>query len=372
MIFSIRQSMRPISWFLQQREFLDLDPPYQRRPGIWSSRTRERLIDSVLNRYDLPKFYLADLTHGGRLRQLADEEASGISARYAVIDGKQRIQTIFEFTDDQLRLARDFVFEEAPEIVVAGSAFSELLDQHPALAQRFLHYEVLVADVITDDEARISSLFVRLNTSQALTGAEVRNAMEGEAPVIIRRLAGHAFFESRIRFQVIRGQDWNAAAKILLLESLGHFTDTKKRQLDQFVAEAKRADRGLMDIERAEDRAELILDRMVEVFRVRDPLLRSQGPVILYYWFVREYGRHDAHELRAFLEQFNDAVRVTRRQLQTIDQVGDVDADLALYASLSRSTNDQSSLERRYEVLTMKFAGFLDGVPINQRELAVP
>jgi len=212
--------------------------------------------------------------------------------------------------------------------------------------------------VVTDDEARITSLFVRLNSSTPLTGAEVRNAMQGEVPPLIRALAGHDFFTQRVRFQIKRGQDWNVAAKLLLIESEGRFTDTKRRQLDRLVAEAARADLHLFDIHRARERVDRVLDAMCEVFDPQDPLLRSAGPVPLYYWFVREFPDAQPAELRAFLAVFEDAVAETRRLLRAEPDTL-VDPDLTLYVELSRSINDQGSLEQRFQILTKKYSDFL-------------
>jgi uncharacterized protein with ParB-like and HNH nuclease domain len=60
-----------------------MDPPYQRRGRLWSLTDKAYLIDSILNGYDIPKFYVADFTWG----------KSALNRRklpYAIIDGKQR------------------------------------------------------------------------------------------------------------------------------------------------------------------------------------------------------------------------------------------------------------------------------------------
>src|SRR5438046_729720 len=82
---------------------------------------------------------------------------------------------------------------------------------------QFDNCNLSVMSVITDDEAKINALFVRLNRSKPLTGAEIRNAMTGKVPGLARKLAGHPFFQKNIRFKIGRGQDRNLAAKLLLL-----------------------------------------------------------------------------------------------------------------------------------------------------------
>ena len=72
--------------------------------------------------------------------------------------------------------------------------------------------------VVTNDEADINELFVRLNRSKPLTGAEIRNAMLGPVSDMIRNVARHAFFTENIKFSVTRAGDYNAAAKLVLFE----------------------------------------------------------------------------------------------------------------------------------------------------------
>ena len=60
-MFKVRQfEARTLSWWYDQRDTIDLNPPYQRRGGLWSAREKSYLIDSILNDYDIPKLYLAD------------------------------------------------------------------------------------------------------------------------------------------------------------------------------------------------------------------------------------------------------------------------------------------------------------------------
>ena len=67
-----------------------MTPVYQRRGGLWSPKNKAFLIDSILNDFDIPKLYIADFTWG-------NTTLNHQSKAYAVIDGKQRFETIFDF-----------------------------------------------------------------------------------------------------------------------------------------------------------------------------------------------------------------------------------------------------------------------------------
>ncbi len=68
-----------------ERNAIDEKPAYQRESAIWSPEKMELFIDSLMNDYDVPKLYFHDLTALQSLK------------KYALIDGKQRLHTIYEF-----------------------------------------------------------------------------------------------------------------------------------------------------------------------------------------------------------------------------------------------------------------------------------
>src|SRR5262249_27276116 len=153
----------------------------------------------------------------------------------------------------------------------------------PELAVTVEQYSLDVMNVAADHQDEINQLFIRLNQSQPLTGAETRNAMEGKAPGVIRELARHEFIRDRVSFAVRRGGDLNTVAKVLLMESTGDFVDVKRRKLDSFVQAiargVERADKGRAGLEEAAEGVSRIFDDMAKVFRTSDPLLATQGQV---------------------------------------------------------------------------------------------
>jgi hypothetical protein len=200
--------------------------------------------------------------------------------------------------------------------------------------------------VITDDEAKINELFVRLNNSKPLTGSEVRNAMKGPVPVLIRTIAEHKFFEHCIKFAKKRMPEHNVAGKLLLVEHRGKLVDTKKIHLDKFADEGVRAEN--LDFERAASRVVAVLDRMAQIFTERDSLLSSQGPVTPYYWLVRNAEESEDTLIREFLVKF-ESVRRLRANAAVL--ASDLEDDLSDYDLMARNTNDQGSLTMRYMIL---------------------
>jgi hypothetical protein len=153
-----RQSERTIAWFrdLRKRGLLNLDPPYQRR-SVWNDKYREFFVETVLLHYPAPPIFLNE------------EIRSDGSASYAVIDGKQRLRTVFDFADDLFPVAGDSVLER-----FQGLSFFQLGDD---VKKSFWSYEFLVEFIPTTDEGTLNNIFDRINRNVArLTRQELRHA----------------------------------------------------------------------------------------------------------------------------------------------------------------------------------------------------
>lgn len=356
-------------WWFEERD-IDFEPVYQRKGSIWGIATRQRLIDTVLNGFDIPKIYLADFTRSERAL-----DAKGLP--YAVIDGKQRLQAIFSFFAGRLALSRQFILFDEPSRLLAGLSYLDLKRDHPDLAERFATFRLTVMGVVTNDEKNVNELFLRLNASSPLTGAEKRNAMLGVVPTLIRRLVSHSFFREKVRFNTLRGQDANTAAKLLLLEHAGGPFDTKKIQLDRLVSDpnrvkeiseaknsSKEINRALgsfieavedtenADIAHSAERVQLSLDRLIPVFRPQDPLLAAQAQVPIIYLLAGELSDDEVARLRPFLLSFQRE-RERNRQRSSTDPA--LDAELIQFELMNRSSNDQASIDGRFKILLRRF-----------------
>lgn len=364
---------RSLQSWANERAEIDFAPVYQREGNIWGLALKQRLVDTVLNGFDIPKLYLADFTR-------FDSPLNTGRRRYAVIDGKQRLEALFQFLDGQFQLAREFILYENPTLELGGLTYWDLASRHSQLAERFSQYELAMMAVVTDEEARINELFLRLNTSKPLTGAERRNAMLGEVPRVIRELAQHDFW-TRVRYNSNRGQTLNVVAKLLLLEHAGAIVDTKKSQLDRlatdpdWIARRERVRAALADpqvnplldnivetsddtestnILRSAERVQASLDRLAPLFREKDPLLAQQALIPVLYLIQREIEPDHLSSLRPFILRFQKDREENRRLVDEADR----DPELTHFELLTRTSNDQASIEGRYRVMLSRFLKF--------------
>jgi hypothetical protein len=337
---------RTLSWWRNKRSKIDMEPPYQRRGRLWSDTDKAYLIDSILNTYDIPKLYMADFTWG-------DSELNKKKLPYAIIDGKQRLEAIFDFFDGIITLNDDFIYLTNPSLSLAGLSYKDLQKNYPDVSEQFDNSNLTIMSVYAKTVDPINELFVRLNRSKALTGAEVRNAMSGPAPDVIRRIADHLLFKENINFTILRGQDWNAAAKILMFEHTGKLQETKKRNLDAFVNAMK--DKPADFLELSARRVVDILNDMAEIFLPKDRLLSSGGIFPVYFWLVRNINEEDHRLMREFLMQFEKERIISRKLIQEKPNDPQIDQELMNYENYNRSTNDFASHDERYKILFTRF-----------------
>ncbi len=333
-----------LQWFTE-RERLDLSPSYQRRGDLWPLHYKQLLINSVLNRYDVPKLYIADFTY-------IDSKLNERKTPYAVIDGKQRLLTFFEFFENRFRLGSTPIQIGDEDISLAGLRYSDLRAKYPKLARRFDDFVPTVMSVIADSFEDVQELFIRLNLSVSISGPERRNAMAGPLPPLIRALSVHEFFRKRATFPINRGQDLNVSAKFLLMEVVGGFATTKKKDLDHFVVSARKKPRSHYLSQHS--KAEETLAAIADVFREKDPLLSGQAQLPAYYWLVRSSQPSAKPTIRPVIESFERErlqARTAMRELARGSAIAAPSETLIHYNTVVRSPDDKLSQQFMYDTL---------------------
>ncbi len=270
--------------------------------------------------------------------------------------GKVRLEAIFDFYKGNVVLNKDFVYLDDPILELGGLGYKDIKERYPQVAEIFDQYNLLVMAVSAKSEGPINELFARLNRSKPLTGAEIRNAMSGPVPEVIRQIAKHEFFTVNVGFSKQRGQDQNASAKLLYFEFSRTLQETKKTSLDAFVKEAtKKREK----VELAGRKAIDLLDEMQEIFLPKDPLLGSAGQLPVYYWFVRQRRIREYQFVREFLVRFEDQRRENRALVKKNPHDRAIDSQLVEYDQFNRNTNDLASHQGRVRILEDRFAQFI-------------
>jgi hypothetical protein len=326
------------------RDRIDFSPPYQRQGEIWSLEKKQLLIDSIINRYDIPKLYFHKLEKGEARKKKKD---------YAVVDGRQRLEAIFGFLDGEFSLAKDFEYLPENTIKAGSMTYADLAKKYPKLKQRLDAFALPIVCISTEDMDLIDDLFFRLNEAVPLNAAEKRNAIGGDMANEIKMIASHNFFAKKIRFSNKRYQHLEVAARLLFIEdnwSRGKLIDTKKPLLDQFVRDHKNGKANA--VKKLSKGVTSVLTLMLSHFNGKDILLASQSAVPIYYLLFREAiaSGKTSRLVRNKLVEFNEN-RQLNREMASQD-LAKADYELLEYDRMSQQgTNDASSIRERLRII---------------------
>lgn len=328
-----------------EKEDIIVNPEYQRNGDIWSLEKRQLLIDSILNEYDIPKLYF---------HKLSKEERAINGKEYSIIDGRQRLETIWRFIDGEFTLAEDFEYLKDKTIKAGGLTYGDLAKKYPKLKIKFDSISLPIIAIVTDDLELIEDMFSRLNEAVPLNAAEKRNAIGGTVAKLITKTSNHKFFRENVNFSNKRYQHKEMAGKLLfLIHSLtekGMIIDTKKVYLDDFVKSNKnKTERHFISLTKEVNE---IINEMCKIFTKKDILLRAQGTLPVYFLLIRHF--LDRGKISKFtrnhLVQFRNKLDKNRKAAE-ID-IASAEFELLEFERLSQQgTNDANSIKTRLEIL---------------------
>ncbi len=334
-----------------ERDEILLNPEYQRIGGIWTTEKRQLLIDSIINGFDVPKLYFHEFVP---LKKIGAKKY-----RYAIVDGKQRIQTIWDFIEGGIALAEDFEYLRDPSVKAGGLGYSQLAEKYPQLKSRFDATLLDIVTIRTSDIELIEDMFSRLNEAVPLNAPEKRNALGGPMPAAIQGVSANKFFGKHIPFPDHRYRHRDLAAKFLFIEFEDKIVNTKKADLDRFVRKMKewrqegkkRATKGA--VAALVNETDKTLALMASTFGTPDKLLRQVGMITLYFHLFRFVRSGKVSPIsREMLAQF-EKKRDKNRQIA--EENGETSAAVELplleFDKHSQTPNDAYAIRIRLNIL---------------------
>lgn len=153
-------------WENQELKKYDLEPPYQRN-SVWSEEKQSFLIDSIIKNIPIPPIFL---------HQKIDDITG--KTVYAVIDGKQRLESIFKFIKGEIPSSSEDETSPLYDEQTSGIWFSDLAkEEFSEVRKQFWRYSIPIEYVDTTDKAIIDAIFDRLNRNgEPLSGQELRRS----------------------------------------------------------------------------------------------------------------------------------------------------------------------------------------------------
>lgn len=187
-------------WTLYQKykdKKLLLDNDFS-RDFLWKKKEKIELIETVLRNIPLPLIYLYQ-----------DE-----TGNYQIIDGKQRLQTIFDFIDNKFELSQSYYFHE-----FLNNHFSDINKKNQYLFESYILICYILRPPISYE--LITDIFVLLNTKgRRANEHELRRAIyRGKAIDLLKECTNLSIFKELTRnktgFQ--RGKDEEIVLKYFAL-----------------------------------------------------------------------------------------------------------------------------------------------------------
>lgn len=218
----IRQLTPVLSLIFDRLSFdeIELQPDFQRKDRIWPVVKKAKLIESILMGLPLPVFYFAEKDNGD----------------WIVVDGLQRITTVFDYMSGEFELDKLEVLGDDYN----GKKFRDL----PRGEQRKIREYAITAHLIdleSDKEDMIVELFHRINTyGVKLSDQEIRSAMnKGSSVKFLRYLASSNEFKlaTNEKIKPDRQNDMALCLSALSYLTLG-YKDFNFKTYDAFLSKA--------------------------------------------------------------------------------------------------------------------------------------
>ncbi|MDA2934214.1 DUF262 domain-containing protein [Acidobacteria bacterium AH-259-D05] len=304
--------------------------PDWQREEVWKFPKKQRLIDSILRGWKLPKFYFLKISEN------PDE--------FEVVDGQQRLITIFEFFDNELALSNK------SRQRFGAQYYKELPD---TISDNFDDFELEYDEIEDADEKEIKEFFQRLQEGLPLTGSEKLNSVHSKLRDFTRKLSKHHFFQNKVRLSDTRYAYFDVVSKVAAVKIEGIDTGLRYEDLKEtFESQASFSPRSNVAARLLET-----FDYLDRVFPERNTFLRNrtiiQSVATLTSRLIAT-GNADGREtlLRGFFETF-----MTELSHQVELGQDAFDQDYVRFQK-SVSANVRSGAKTRQEILLRKLLMF--------------
>lgn len=211
----------------------NFDASYQRKSDVWAEDKKSFLIDSILKNYPIPAIFM---------RPIVDNNGK---TKYDIVDGKQRLQAIISFIEEDIPLttyfAEDrFLDEQSRNLAenIAGKKFEDIKKEKGSgdYVKQFWTYALQIEYLYEDDLDLVSSVFDRLNRNgEPLNPQELRNAKYSTTPLLklIKELSNISFLkDKRERLKIERMEDEEFVSELFFLVLNRKALDSKPAVLE--------------------------------------------------------------------------------------------------------------------------------------------
>ena len=323
-----------VSWFLDlySQNKLDLNPSYQRK-SVWNNKDKEFYIDTVINNYPCPAVFL-----------YKDMDENGFTT-YRVIDGKQRLSAIIDYSTDKFAYSKD-----SDNINLATKKFSELDQEYK---KRFWNYSIPIEQVNTDNQEVIKSIFDRLNrNNKKLTPQELRNARyDGYLFQYVHNETADNFWNEFLSIgkkDRMRMEDEQFVAELVLLTLSEQIQGFNQDKLDELYSNF---DNIFEEEELVSDKFYRIKQYLTEIGNTPEGLnryfmIRTNFYTLWAYILINLEQLPEATKLSKILVDISNKIKLPLEELTSYGLIMDY------YSGTKGASTDKKARDIRYNALT--------------------
>lgn len=310
-----------ISWSVGQfkalydNEKINLDYPIQRPPGQWKQKEGEGFINSLADDYPVPALY--STFHDANKKSdgsFFKKDKSNVKI-YDIIDGLQRLTTIFSYLDNKWATSDEMDKEDAwvyindEEYNIEGKFFK---DQHPAVQDK-IKSRMLTLYKVEGTEREILRLFYKLNSGKGLTNQQKSKAKMGvKWANIFADLRNHPTMNNVFHFSdtQLKNSDNETALlqSMMLLDNNYEFRDFSAKEIGIYSFTFNQ------DVENKENliknlKSTLDFINSTEIKKAKNILNKTHFPIVMMtaQLFIKE--GIDSTIFAAWLEDFSKSLK---------------------------------------------------------------
>ena len=275
---TLNWTVKNLKSMYDEKETLSFNHPIQRQSAQWDNEQQSLLIHSMLANFPVPAVYV-------HKTESVEVDAKGKhSYTYSVLDGKQRMTTVFSFINGEYALSEDIPDVEIEDITyeIAGKYFEDLDEDVQQEILRF-RFNIQAFEDVTDE--MIEDIFFRLNNSTPLTKSQKARPLMGvENSIFINDVLAGRFFTEKCTFskmQLKRSDDMCTLLQgMMLLDNKYRDYDFSSISADEVMNYSQYIKNNYPD--ECKDRLKRIIGFLNNVFYMKDKNLKKVNIPILF------------------------------------------------------------------------------------------